>query len=133
MEVFSNKNGEIRIDGFWGLYLFSDKPRLTVYKPGYVVWDNQEICPSYEKRNGFKKKSNLIRLKKFNTEYPKWLKEFSHIKYPFNHHQSFLSHCVDGEVYDKYTKDQISIEDIFYKYNRQYLRNEDKEIFNNRN
>ncbi len=136
VEVFSGKEGKVYIPGFWGIYIFSKKPRLTVYKPSYVVWDSQEICTrDNEKRKGFKKKNNVIRLKKFDKEYPKWLKEFPYIKYPNMQHKGFLSRCIRGrQLYEKYGREKIRIKDIFLEYNKEHLNKETiKERSNNIN
>jgi hypothetical protein len=93
-EVVSDKEGKITINGFWkttkgkGGTGNDYDPRLTVYKFGYVCWDQQEIfVPKYkwEKRTDFNKKSRIVRLKK-------WPEGFS-----FQEHSSFIGSATQGE------------------------------------
>jgi hypothetical protein len=96
-ETFSDKEGKIYIDGFWGTYIFSEKPTLTVYKQGYVVWNNERVCPNYTKRLDFDKDRRLIKLQKFDI-YLEWQKKYSYIEYPHNNHAMFFRQCVDSAI-----------------------------------
>lgn len=84
-EVVSDNNGNLFIPGFWDKHFFKNRyPHLTVYKPGYVCWDQQFIYVSehkWNKRNDFSERSNVIKMKK-------WPKEFS-----FFGHAGFVSSC----------------------------------------
>lgn len=40
-EGFSDAQGRVKIRGTWNIFV--DLPELTVYKRGYVAWNNQEI------------------------------------------------------------------------------------------
>lgn len=76
-ETYSDKDGRVYIDGFWvrrQLFLPPPGPRLTVYKPGYVLWDSEEICP-FGKRTDFDEQHRTVKLLKFETEAARWLKE----------------------------------------------------------
>lgn len=45
-------------------------PEVTIYKRGYVAWNNEYIFPSYKKREDFKWQTyNLYRLVRFKDEY----------------------------------------------------------------
>jgi hypothetical protein len=73
-EVVSDKDGKISIPDFWkttkgkgGTGSIYD-PRLTIYKFGYVCWDQQEIfAPDYKwtKRTDFNRDNRIVRLKKW--------------------------------------------------------------------
>jgi hypothetical protein len=80
-ESVSDKEGRIYINGFFGLYLFSQEPHLTIYKFGYVCWDQEDIYITdthTEKRIDFNLKHRTARLKK-------WPEGFS-----FLGHESFI-------------------------------------------
>ena len=121
-EAFSDKEGKIYIDGFWGTYIFSEKPRLTVYKPGYVVWDSEELCPDYKRREDFDKKHRVIKILKFDAEYPKWQKKYSYITEPHYTQDMFFNHCIVPEISGK-----CNIYNIFYNNERTYVDKEIKE------
>ena len=49
---------------------FINKPELTIYKGGYVCWNNKFIFPSFKHRENFKWKSNTTyELEQFKKEY----------------------------------------------------------------
>jgi len=78
-EAVSDKDGNIYIDGFWGWYISGNRyPRLTIYKPGYICWDQNNL---YEGglRTDFDKDHRIARMEK-------WPEGFS-----FNRHSSFVS------------------------------------------
>ncbi len=115
-EAYSDKDGKVNIDGFWGLFFFSGKPRLTVYKPGYVLWDCQDICP-FGERTDFDEKHRTVKLLKFDTEAARWLKEHYDVGRggPRRMQGSFFNHCYSGEMGMKY-QGQIKFEKIFDEY-----------------
>jgi hypothetical protein len=89
-EEFSDKDGNINIEDFWGWHFSGSAydPRLTVYKFGYVCWDQQDIfIPKYKwtKRSDFNKKHRIVRL-------VKWPEGFS-----FHEHSSFMSSVTNGD------------------------------------
>jgi hypothetical protein len=88
-ETVSDKEGKIFIDGFWNWHLGKGRyPQLTVYKFGYVCWDQKQIfIPNYkwEKRTDFNKDIRIVRLKK-------WTEGFT-----FNEHSSFESDVTNGD------------------------------------
>ncbi len=68
VEVISDKNGKITIGGV--LNPLVNPPRITVYKKGYVAWNNEYIFPAWEKRKDFKwRKGMVIKLEAFRKEY----------------------------------------------------------------
>ncbi len=93
VETYSDKEGKIYIRGSWGLHIFSSSPRLTVYKPGYVLWDSRRLCPTDMPRTDFDENHRTVKLLKFDIEAPKW-----HTKNPIHNgprqmHNSFFSSC----------------------------------------
>jgi hypothetical protein len=93
-EAMSDRQGQIYIGGYWGIYIFSDKPTLTVYKPGYVAWNSaQDILEGRIKRTDFNSDNRIIRLQKFDKAYPEWQKKTNDAKYPHNFHTAFFGDC----------------------------------------
>jgi hypothetical protein len=77
-EVLSDKEGNINIKDFWkttkgpGKWGSAYDPRLTVYKFGYVCWDQKEIFEAEWKwgiRTDFDKQHRIVRLKKWPVEF----------------------------------------------------------------
>ncbi len=85
-EAVSDKNGNIFIKKFWNWHLLETHyPRLTVYKFGYVCWDQIFIMGQKEDRKDFNKESRIVRM-------VKWSKGFS-----LYLHDSFIQSCTRGE------------------------------------
>jgi hypothetical protein len=117
-ETFSDRKGHVYIDYFWKSKGFNwrnnPKPRLTVYKPGYVLWDSHEICP-IGKRTDFDEKHRTVKLLKFETEAARWLKK-GYDKGrggPRAMHGSFFRGCYSTENIN-----EIKFREIFYKYEK---------------
>jgi hypothetical protein len=116
-EAFSDKEGKIYIDGFWGMNIFTRDPRLTVYKPGYVIWDSRKICPNdQEKRTDFDKAHRTVKLLKFETEAPKWVEKYPNEAGPRSMQKLFYNSCYDSGIVRKYSRSEIKIDNIFYNY-----------------
>ena len=84
-EAVSDKDGNIYIDGFWGWYMSGNRyPRLTIYKPGYICWDQNNL---YEGglRTDFDKDHRIARMEK-------WPEGFS-----FVGHEGFIYSCTYGD------------------------------------
>lgn len=87
-EAVSDKEGNIYIDGFWGWYIAKNRyPRLTIYKPGYVCWDQKNIYND-GLRTDFDKDHRIARMEK-------WPDGFSFVR-----HSSFVSGVTFGDIYD---------------------------------
>ena len=114
-EAFSDKDGKVYIKDFWTKHMFSKTPRLTVYKPGYVLWDSRRICPSDEPRFDFDEKERTIKLLKFDTESPKWVEKYPQEGGPRRQHNSFFYGCYSGAIGIKYQR-QFKFRDIFLDY-----------------
>ncbi|MBN2108633.1 MAG: hypothetical protein JW832_14500 [Deltaproteobacteria bacterium] len=126
-EAFSDKDGKVDIDGFWGLYIFSGQPRLTVYKPGYVLWDSRRICPTLEGRTDFDEKRRTVKLLKFDTEGPKWVEKYPKEGGPRGMQVLFFSSCYNSEVSRKYQHNEITIQTNFDKYELPLFKKEKME------
>jgi hypothetical protein len=67
-EVVSDKEGRVNISGVFNPSV--NPPHVTVYKAGYVAWNDEFIFPDYKKRKDFKWQSDyLFKLEKFRPEY----------------------------------------------------------------
>ena len=122
-ETISDKDGKINIDGYWGLYIFSRKPGLTVYKPGYVLWDSQGICP-FGERTDFDKNHRSVKLLKFEPEAARWLYEyserFSYRVGPRSEHDGFFHLCTN--------MNGSKLNDAFRKYELPLIKQEEAEF-----
>jgi hypothetical protein len=91
-EEVSDSNGNIYIDGFWNWHLIEERyPHLTIYKPGYVCWDQEAIHIDEHhgaKRTDFDKNHRIARMRK-------WPEGFS-----FVGHGSFVDNATNWD----YTK-----------------------------
>lgn len=68
VEMITDKEGIFSALGV--LNPFVDPPRLTIYKKGYVAWNNEFIFPGFKKRSNFHWQSGYIfRLNRFEQEY----------------------------------------------------------------
>lgn len=77
VEVFTDKDGKFAVSGVSDPFV--NAPDLTVYKKGYVCWNNKNIFPDYKQRSDFKwSYSYTVRIIKFND------------KYSYNDHVSFI-------------------------------------------
>lgn len=92
-ETISDKEGKINIPDFWKTTIDPGKrgsatsPRLTVYKFGYVCWDQKMIfhpSSSWEDRKDFNRDNRIVRLKK-------WPEDMK-----FRSHSSFIGNCTSG-------------------------------------
>ncbi len=67
-EVLTDKNGKFSLPGEYNPSV--DPPNLTIYKKGYVAWNNELLFPTYKKRTNFSwDRGLLIKLDKFNEGY----------------------------------------------------------------
>jgi len=81
VEVFSDKDGVVNIPGYNDPTVA--RPDITIYKPGYVAWNNRWIFPDTRKRTDYKWKDGYVfRLERFKEEY-------SH-----SEHIMFLDNCI---------------------------------------
>lgn len=81
VEIISDKDGKVGIPKIYNP--LANKPEITVYKKGYVVWNSEYMFPDYKKRGGLKKTDNyLFKMEKFIPEYK------------FQEHVSFIHNAI---------------------------------------
>jgi len=82
VEVVTDKEGKASIEGVSSPFVSA--PRVTIYKKGYVAWNNEFIFPDWKKRTDFKWGNNYVfKLEKFKPEY-------SYDKHTFFIHRAIL-------------------------------------------
>ena len=68
VQALTDKEGKASIEGVSSPMVSA--PRVTVYKKGYVAWNNEYIFPDWKKRTDFKWGNNYVfKLEKFKPEY----------------------------------------------------------------
>lgn len=82
VEVVSDNDGKVELPGISDLFV--NPPHVTVYKQGYVAWNDQFIFPpGYTERTDFKWENNYIfKMEKFKPGYS------------YDSHTSFLSSAI---------------------------------------
>lgn len=120
VEAISDDNGEMPIEGCYDFFV--DSPRITIYKLGYVAWNDEFIFPNWERRKGKKWENKTIYLEKFKTKYPilkpEYFKKISrnnnyewdgsssfNSKYTHYRHMDFVSSCLIVWSGDKMEKE----------------------------
>lgn len=84
VELFSGKDGIVNIPGYDKP---SNGPDVTIYKPGYVAWNNHWVFPDTSKRTDFEWKNGYVfRLEKFKDGYS------------YVDHESFISLCTHSTL-----------------------------------
>ncbi len=107
-ETYSDKDGHVFIDDFWSWGWFSTpNAQLSVYKPGYVLWDSKKICP-VGNRTDFDKDHRTAKLLKFDTEAARWLKEYPERFRSVGLHQEHLSYYNLCDLHSKKMDDLIN-------------------------
>jgi hypothetical protein len=67
-ETLSDRDGKFDLPGCYDPFV--NAPDVTIYKKGYVTWNNKYIFPAYNKRNDFQWRSNnLYKLDNFKSSY----------------------------------------------------------------
>jgi hypothetical protein len=108
-EAESDAQGRIYIDGFWGSwYLFENRyPRLTIYRPGYICWDQENTFirgQSGYLRTDFNSKHRIAKLKK-------WPEKFSFVR-----HSRFVNNVTMGDAHDAPQKKFVNAFDYERKF-----------------
>ena len=124
-EAFSDKDGKVEIGGFWGTTILTGKPRLTVYKPGYVLWDSRRICPTLEGRTDFDEKHRTVKLLKFDAEAPRWAKEYPNRS--GGQRREMQNSCYHDCYNSESQKFNTQFMDIFRKYELPLIQKEELE------
>lgn len=67
-ETLSDKDGKFDLPGCFSPFV--NEPDVTIYKKGYVAWNNLIIFPYNQKRNNFQWRSQyVVKLEKFKETY----------------------------------------------------------------
>ena len=91
-EVLSDKDGKFDLPGCYNPFV--NPPDVTVYKKGYVAWNNKFVFPGYKKRTDFEwGAGNALRLERFKNTYS------------YINHESFI----DGAVHVGLSPDKKQI------------------------
>jgi len=81
IEIFTNMNGKYNIPRVLNPLVYS--PDITIYKKGFVAWNNKLIFPEHKKRTDFSlRDDNIYKLERFKIEYDK------------NNHQAFIDDVI---------------------------------------
>lgn len=84
VEAVTNNEGKASIDGVFSPFI--EGPCLTIYKKGYVAWNNKLIFPGWDKRTDFEWKNNYVfKLERFKPEYS-YVKHTSFIRNAIHSH-----------------------------------------------
>jgi len=85
-ETVTDKEGKFRVYG--PLHPFVDPADVTVYKKGYVAWNNKRIFPDYMHRQKSEDMYQSIELKNFKSSYS------------YDRHVSFIRMCSNWALAD---------------------------------
>ena len=124
-ETVSDKEGKIHIRTYWMWIPFTGDTTLTVYKPGYALWNSEEYAvPLREYRpKDFSRSKNVVRLVKFEKAAAEW-KERAHSefdkKYPRSLQIHFLDQCFETDL----DTDAITMQKVFRQYEMPFIRKE---------
>jgi len=68
VETVSDKQGNVKIAGCYSPFV--NAPDVTVYKKGYVAWNDKHVFPKNDKRTDFEWRSGaVLKLEKFLSAY----------------------------------------------------------------
>jgi hypothetical protein len=125
-ETVSDKEGKTYIKGYWNDFSFSGKPHLTVYKPGYALWNSEkEISPLLKAPpKNFISNNNVVRLVKFEKAAEKWkkLNAGGIQNYPHSFQSGFLGRCLELD-WEKYP---ITINEVFERHEGRFIHQESR-------
>jgi len=84
VEVLTDKDGKFKVPGVRTIFV---DPHLTIYKKGYVAWNDEVIFPGYKKRTDFKwGETHTFKLEHFRPEYS------------YDKHTSFISSAISSTI-----------------------------------
>jgi len=128
-ETTSNKKGKIKISGYWSLIPFTGTPHLTVYKPGYALWNSdKDIIPVKDPPSkGFNRFTRVVRLVKFEKAAEEWKRiaysEFEK-KYPRKSQSAFLGNCLETGL----DTNVITLQKKFRQYEMPFIMGESDQM-----
>ena len=104
VEKITDNEGKFTVSGV--LNPFVSHPDITIYKRGYVAWNNKFIFPDYRKRADFKwQRDYVFKMERFKEEYSfikhqSFIKGAVHVGLGSEKKQLFLQKYNDGERAD---------------------------------
>jgi len=125
-ETVSDKEGKVYIKGYWTRNPFACERHLTVYKPGYALWNSKKeaVYPREYQPKDFSSSKNVVRLVKFERMAEKWKKaghaEFQR-KYPRRLNYEFLISCFESDL----DTNAITMDQIVRQYEMPLVREEE--------
>jgi len=128
-ETVSEKEGKIYIRGYWTWNPFACERHLTVYKPGYALWNSKkDIIPVKDPPpKGFHRFKKVVRLVKFEKAAEEWKKigysEFEK-KYPRKVQSSFLDKCFESGI----DTNVITMVKVFRNYEMPFIMEESDQM-----
>jgi hypothetical protein len=126
-ETVSDKDGKIYIKGYWTWNPFACERHLTVYKPGYALWNSEKgAINNYEPKN-LSSTYNLVRLVKFEKAAEEWLKVDigGGQRYPHRLQSSFFGKCLELD-WEKYP---ITIDEVFRGHEGRFIQQESRRLY----
>ncbi len=68
-EGTTGADGRVVVPGFWRRLIFGEAPSLSVYKPGYTLWNRTWIFPGYAQRTDFDREHRTVRLEPWQPQF----------------------------------------------------------------
>jgi len=127
-ETVSDKEGKVYIKGYWTMNPFACDRHLTVYKPGYALWNSEkEIIPVENPQPKDFNSSKKVRLVKFEKAAQEWRK-IAHADYerkrPRASNLGFLSMCLESNL----NRNTITIDEVVRNYEMPLVRKEENKL-----
>jgi len=128
-ETVSEKEGKIYIRGYWTWNPFACERHLTVYKPGYALWNSEkDVIPvKNPPPKGFNRFTKVVRLVRFEKAAEEWKKigysEFEK-KYPRKVQSSFLDKCFESGI----DTNVITMVKVFRNYEMPFIMEESDQM-----
>ena len=85
-EGVTKADGKIHVPYYWSGTSLGGMRSLTVYKPGYVLWNSEFVFPDRKRREGYTTKKNTVLLEK-------WKQGFLHFD-----HSLLMSSATKGQI-----------------------------------
>jgi hypothetical protein len=125
-ETVSNKEGKIYIRGYWMWIPFTGETTLTVYKPGYALWNSEKkaVYPLEYQPREFSSSNNIVRLVKFEKAAVEWKKTGyteNAKKYPRQLQYEFLGDCFESDL----DTNAITMQKIFRRHELPLVKKEE--------
>jgi hypothetical protein len=128
-ETVSDKDGKIYISGYWTSNPFASDRHLTVYKPGYALWNSEKYIISVKNppSKGFNRFTKVVRLVRFEKAAEEW-KKIAHSEYvgsrPRRLNLRFLSMCLESNL----DRNAITIDKVVHNNEISLVREEENKL-----